>query len=842
METRVYKGLNEEEARRRLEKLGYNEIEEKKRIKPSLIFLRQFKDPLIVLLLISALISVLINNIHDALAISVAVLLVCTLGFSQEYRSEKSIQDLKEIVIPEAKVIREGRRKKIPVREVVVGDIILIETGDKIPADARILDSAVLEVDESILTGESVPVSKSTGDTVYMGTIVTYGRALGEVISTGKNTELGKIAEAIQIEEEKTPLQIKLAELGKQISIIAVLVSILVFIIGVFQGMDKLLMFTAAISLAVAAIPEGLPVATTITLALGVNRMAKHNAIVRRLPSVETLGSASIICTDKTGTLTKNEMSVKQIYTNDIIEVGETLTKKGKIINPKEDRHLSLLLKVATLCNNAELDEFNGEINVIGSSIEGALLVLANKFNIKKDELEKVYKRINVLEFDSLRKRMSTIHKYNERELVCTKGAPEAILDLCSYIFTDEGIVELTADKKREIQEIHTKMARKGMHVLAFSYKDITAGEELESEMVFLGFVGMHDPPREEAKESIKKFKETGAKIIMLTGDSKETAITIAKELGILNDGTVISFSDEIDLDKLENIENIEVCARVFPEHKVDIVKALKKKGYIVGMTGDGVNDAPALKMADIGIAMGKTGTDVAKEASDIILTDDNFATIVRAIEEGKSIYNNIKNFLLFQLSTSIGAISTILGGMISGNLILNPIQILWINVVMDGPPAQSLGVEPADPDIIKRPPRDPKEKIISRELLKDMILMALIMSLGTLGIFYMEISSGAPLKKAQTLAFSTFVMFQIFNALNCRSRDKSFFRLGALSNKYLLVSIVVVILMQFAAVYLPPLQEIFGTISIGVTDWVEILIVSSLIFLFFEFKKTLSL
>ncbi len=624
---------------------------------------------------------------------------------------------------------------------------------------------------------------------------------------------------------------------------IAVVVCILVFLIGIFQGMDKLLMFTAAISLAVAAIPEGLPIATTITLALGVNRMAKRNAIVRRLPSVETLGSASIICTDKTGTLTKNEMTVKQIYTDDFIDVSENFTKNEEIVDPKEDRHLSFLLTLATLCNNAELEASDGEINVIGSSIEGALLILANKLNIKKDELEKIYKRVNGLEFDSLRKRMSTVHKYNEREMVFTKGAPEVVLDICSYIFTEGGIVELTADRKREIEEAFSAMAKQGLHILAFSYKDKTHGEELESKMVFTGLIGMYDPPREEAEESIKKFKETGAKVIMLTGDSKETATTIAKDLGLLEEGLVISFSEEIDLEKLERIvDKVEVFARVFPEHKVDIVRALKKKGYIVGMTGDGVNDGPALKMADIGIAMGKTGTDVAKEASDIILTDDNFATIVRAVEEGKSIYDNIKNFLHFQLSTSIGAVTTILGGMITGSLILNPIQILWINVVMDGPPAQSLGVEPSHPEIIKRPPRDPSEKILSRSPMKDILLMALIMSLGTLGIFYMGISKGFPVEKARTLAFTTFVMFQIFNALNCRSRDKSFFRLGAMSNKYLIISVIGVFLMQLAAVYLPILQGIFGTVSIGVEDWIKILIASSSIFLFFEVKKALSL
>lgn len=808
------KGLSTEESSKRSIKYGKNELMEKEKSGPLTLFLSQFKEILIVILIIAAILAAYVGDTIDAAVILIVVIVNSIVGFIQEYRAEKAMEKLKGLISSEAVVIRDGKKQRVPASDLVPGDIVIIEEGDNIPADLRIIESSDLNVDESALTGESLPVEKkcdipeageeNTYNAAFMETDVSSGRGKGVVVEIGMNTAIGKIAEMIQEEEEETPLHQKIGRLGRNLGILALGVCSVVFVLQLLQGTPIVDTFLTAISLAVAAVPEGLPAILTLTLALGMQRMAKSNAIVRRLLAVETLGSCNIICTDKTGTLTKNKMTVRETH----------------ITAPER------AFEISALCNNASIHEGK----TIGDHTDGAILIFAEENGYSKTELEKRYPRALEIPLDSTRKRMTTVNDFNGDKYVLIKGAPEIVLERCMWIERDERVHKITKqDKELILNDLHL-MTSKALRVLALAYKKIPYEEsklgeldkeKLEENLIFVGLVGMMDPPRKEAKEAVETCNKAGIKVVMITGDHEDTAAAISKEIGILTDGEVLTGSK---LDKLTDaefkkiVEDVQVYARVFPEQKVRIVEALKERGNITAMTGDGVNDAPALKKAAIGISMG-TGTDVAKESSDMILQDDNFATIVKAVKEGRTIFDNIRRFVRFQLSTNIGAILTITSSSVMGlPLPFNPIQILWINIIMDGPPAQSLGVEPPEKNIMERAPI--KEEIIPRKNMAKIALAGVVMTVGTLSLYYYELISGVGALKATSVAFTVFVMYQIFNVFNCRS-EKGF------SNKFLIIAIAMSFLLQLAVLYTPFLQGVFRTTSLSLIDWVLVILVS---------------
>jgi Ca2+-transporting ATPase len=871
-------GITPEEAKLRLEEFGPNILREKKGPSALMIFASQFKNYLILVLVAAAIIALFLGDFTDALVITIVIILNALLGFFQEYRAEKSIEALKKLTAPHAIVIRGGRQEEILASELVPGDLVLIETGERVPADIRLLESASLEIDEAILTGESIPAKKKAErleekrlpiadrkNMAFMGTIITRGRGNGYVVSTGMRTEIGRIAELIQtVETEETPLQVKLKDLAKKLTYAVIVICVIVFITGTLREGHIFDMFLNAVGLAVAAIPESLPAVVTITLALGVQRMAKRNAVIRKLPAVQTLGSATIICSDKTGTFTRNEMTVRKLYANnstfEVTNVG--YEPKGKfyhnnsIIDPKQIPSLKLLLTIGALCNNAKLEK-NGNWHVIGDPTEGALIVAAEKAGIKQEEIAKEFPRIGELPFESERKIMSTIHKTPQgKKVAYVKGAPEVILNLSSSIYSDGNVRELSVDEKKEILKINQEMAGNALRVLAMAYKELPDEEQeytpenVEKNLIFVGFEAMLDPPREEAISAVQKTKKAGIKVVMITGDNEFTARAIAKELGLLEgDSKVVTGAEldsmsDADLDNI--IQDVAVFARVSPEHKLRIVNSLKKKNHIVAMTGDGVNDAPALRKADIGVAMGITGTDVAKEASEMILTDDNFASSVAAIEEGRVIYYNIKKTIYYLLSTNVGEILTIFIGLIIGLPIpVIAVQILWINLVTDSFPALALSVDPPEEDVMLRPPRDPQEPVITRRMFYNMIIVGVVMCVSTLLLFSFALGVFSPLgisysnlDKARTIAFTNLVLLQLFNALNTRSRRESLFKIGLFSNKYLVLGIIISVILQLAVVYLPPLQTLFHTVALSLLEIVTILLVSSTILFGAEIMK----
>ncbi|MCZ3365058.1 MULTISPECIES: calcium-transporting P-type ATPase, PMR1-type [Methanobacterium] len=813
------KGLAEEEAKKRNLKFGLNELVEKEKPGPIRLFLGQFKEILIVILIFAAIAAYYVGDAIDAIVILIVVVINAVVGFIQEYRAEKAMEKLKGLISNEAVVIRDGKKQKIPAKNLTPGDIVVIEEGDNIPADLRLIQSFDLRVDESALTGESVPAKKhseiveveeETGNLVFMDTDVSLGRGKGVVVAVGMETEIGKIAELIQEEDEDTPLHQKIGRLGRNLGILALVVCSVVFVLQYLQGLPIIDTFLTAISLAVAAVPEGLPAILTLTLALGMQRMAKSNAIVRKLLAVETLGSCNVICTDKTGTLTKNKMTVRET----------------RITAPEK------AFEISALCNNAVLNE--GKL--IGDPTDGAILAYAEENGYTRSELEKIHPRLLEIPLDSVRKRMTTVNDFNGTNYVLVKGAPEIVLDKCMWIEKDARPQKLAKQDKDIILNDLKDMTGKALRVLALAYKKLTPAEQdldsidkdkLEENLVFVGLVGMMDPPRQEAKEAVATCMKAGIRVVMITGDHEDTAAAIGKEIGILTEGKVLTGSE---LDKLSDaefkdmVDDIQVYARVFPEQKVRIVEALKEKGNITSMTGDGVNDAPALKRAAIGVAMG-SGTDVAKESADMLLQDDNFATIVKAVKEGRIIFDNIRRFVRFQLSTNIGAILTITSASIlSLPVPFNPIQVLWINIIMDGPPAQSLGVEPPEKNVMERAPL--KEEIIPRKNLLKIAIAGVVMTVGTLVLYYLELVNGAGTLKATTIAFTVFVMFQIFNVFNCRAEKFSNF-----SNKFLVVAIGLSFLLQLAVIYIPFLQGVFRTTALSLIDWAAILIVACLIF-----------
>ena len=870
-------GLSEKEAKKRLEQYGPNELIVAKKISPLKILLGQFKDVLVIILLIATVVSMLIGEILDATVIMAIVFACVILGFTQEYRAEKALEALKKLAAPTAKVMRNGRILEIPAREVVPGDIILIEAGDRIPADARIIEAVDLQVDEAVLTGESIPVSKNTEtlpeakipvadrkNMVFMGTHATYGRGKAVVTATGMNTEFGKIASMLQyVEEEKTPLQERLEHVGKWLGILCLVVCFAVAILGIFRGHTPLEMFIWGVSLAVAAVPEALPAVVTISLAVGVQRMVKRNAIVRKLYAVETLGCVNVICSDKTGTITKNEMTVREIYVNDnVIKVtGSGFDTKGEFykenikINPQNIDGLSMVLRIGALCNNAQIETGSEKATLVGDPTEVALLVSAAKAGINIKELNKTYPRIGELPFDSIRKRMTTIHITPEGEKVAyVKGAPEVILQLCSHIYLNGEVKELTDEKRKQLLKIVQEMASRALRVLAMAYKKLDKVEEyttetIEKDLIFVGLQGMIDPPREEVIPAMKLCKEAGIKVVMITGDHKLTAVAVAKEIGLLEerseDKRVLTGAelDKMSDEELEKIvDNVSVYARVSPEHKVRIVNALKKRGYVVAMTGDGVNDAPAVKRADVGIAMGIKGTDVTKEASEMILADDNFATIVAAVEEGRGIYDNIKKYLMYLLSCNVGEILLMfVASLIGLPLPLLAIHILLINLTTDGLPAIALSIDPPDPDIMKRPPRDPRESVFTPRIKGIIGLGGSLMAIVGIPLFAWTYFRTSNLLYAQTMVFFWMTLFEMFRAFPCRSERKTSFELGFTTNKYLLYGIFSSILITLLIIYVPALQPLFKTTPLKITDLLIAAIFSVISLIVIDLGKTIA-
>jgi len=829
------KGLSNPEAEHRQQTYGLNELKAEKGTSPIKIFLEQFSSPLIWILLFALVVSIFLNEITDAIVIAVIVVLNAVLGFVQEYRAEKAIEALKRMASPKAKVIRNGEVIKIESKFLVPGDIIVLETGDKVPADARMLEIHDLKTQEATLTGESQPVTKTLDKSaektaladrknmLYSSTIITNGRGKAIVTNTGMNTEVGKIATLIkEAHEKQTPLQKKLRQLGKYLTIAVIAVAVIIFLAGIFSGHAIETMFLTAIALAVAAIPEGLPAVITISLALGVQKMIKKNALVRKLPSVETLGSVNVICTDKTGTLTHNEMTVTKIYANDLeYEVtGSGYEPRGafavnkKLANPEP---LYQLLKVGTLCNDAQFTGPKNNREVIGDPTEAAVIVSAEKAGFTQKELNKKEPRKDEVPFSSERKMMTTIHG----EVSYTKGAPDVLIEKCDRILINGKVQRLNRSKIKEILQQNENFAKQALRVLGFAYNEkFKKKEDSEKDMIFVGLQAMIDPPREEVKGSIKECQDAGIRVIMITGDQIATAEAIAKELGIT--GKAVKGEELSKINLIKEIDEIGIFARVNPKHKLDIVKALKEKGYVVAMTGDGVNDAPALKKADIGISMGLSGTDVAKEASDMILTDDNFTSIVSAVEEGRGIFDNIRKFVNYLLSSNLGEITAIFFAFVLSPFLfpnaalvlpLTAIQILWVNLVTDGLPAVALSLDPHSKGIMQRKPRPAHESILSKSSWMDIIVFGILIGVATLILFFMYQGSGAA--KAQTIAFTALVAFEIVRIRMIRSD----YKLGIFSNKWLLAAIGGSLLLQLIVIY-TPLAKVFGVVPLELLDW----------------------
>ena len=870
-------GLTQREAEKRLGRIGPNLLKEEK--KPSLIskFLEQFKDFMVLVLLGATVISFLLQEYSDALVIVIIVFLNACLGFFQEFKAEKSLEALKKLAAPSAHVLRGRESRTVSAREVVPGDIVYLEAGDKVPADVRLLEVTNLAVDESALTGESEAVNKnvlpltgvrelSPGDLknmAFMGTVVARGRGTGVVVATGMQTEMGKIAHMIQhTETEITPLQRRLASLGKILVTVCLVICAAVVALGIMRGEAVYKMFLAGVSLAVAAIPEGLPAVVTIALALGVQRMIKRKAIVRKLPAVETLGCATVICSDKTGTLTQNKMTVRQIYTGgNLYRVeGEGYDPHGKIflgsreVQPKKDSSLRLLMGISALCSNARLTRGSVSISskwrsgktstweIQGDPTEGALLVASAKGGFWREEIEKRERRIEEFPFDSERKRMTVVYENLQKERKAyTKGAPDVILELCTHYLDNGRVRALDYSLKKEIMKKNSSLASQALRNLAFAYRDLPSDSKLslnenqvERELIFVGIMGMIDPPRPEVFPAVQKCRKAGIKTVMITGDHQNTALAIARSIDLIPpDGKTVTGDD---LNRLsdrqleERADQIYVYARVSPAHKLRIVRALKNRGHVVAMTGDGINDAPAVKEADIGIAMGISGTDVTKEAASLVLADDNFSTIVSAIEEGRNIYNNIRKFIRFLLSCNIGEIFTMFFALLIGlPLPLRPIQILWINLVTDGLPAMALGVEPPEKGIMKIPPRQKEEGIFARGLWQKILNRGSIIGLLTLVSFYAGFSATGELDRARTMAFVTLILLQLVHVFDCRSEHLPFWKVSLKTNLYLLGAVSISLGMLLAVIYWPFLQGIFRTTHLTAEEWFLVVVLSVL-------------
>lgn len=871
--TGTAKGLTQREAQRRLADYGPNQLEQRQRVSPWRILLAQFQDFMVMVLLAATVISGLLGEVADAITIIAIVVVNAVLGFFQEFKAEKSMEALQQLTAPEARVLRDGEERRLPASDLVPGDIVTLETGDRVPADLRLVHAVNLEVEESMLTGESIPVKKRAemvfqeergiGDRrnmAYLGTVVTRGRGQGVVVATGMATEMGQIAGMMQeVEAEPTPLQRRLDYLGRWLVVFCLAICAVVVAAGVWRGEEPYRMFLAGVSLAVAAIPEGLPAIVTVSLAIGVQKMIRRQAIIRKLPAVETLGCATVICSDKTGTLTQNEMTVRQVFINDRqLEVtGQGYEPAGKYmtgdqeVEVKKDPHLQLLLKISALCNNARLKKGNitigglfrgksqGNWSVAGDPTEGALLVASAKAGIWREAVEKEEQRLSENPFDSDRKRMSVVYRSPGGTLrVYVKGAPDVVLGLCTHIYEAGKIQPITADRRKRVLEANDRMARQALRVLGMAYRDLNGGipddlGKLENDLVFVGLAGMIDPPRPAAVHAVQVCRQAGIKPVMITGDHRATARAVAAELGMTaGDRQVVTGADLDSMSDEElaaRVDDISVYARVSPKHKLRIVRALKDAGHVVAMTGDGVNDAPAVKEADIGVSMGLTGTDVTKEASAMVLADDNFATIVAAVEEGRAIYDNIRKFIRYLLSCNVGEVLTMFLVTLAGlPLPLLPIQILWVNLVTDGLPAMALGVDNADPDVMSRRPRSPKESIFAQGLGRMIISRGLYIGLGTPLVFVLSLLlTDGNLSIARTMAFCTLVFSQLFHVFDCKSERYSVFQVGFFSNSYLVLAVMCSVTMQLAVVYIPALQPVFKTVALTGYQWALILMVA---------------
>jgi len=845
-------GLTAAEAARRLSEHGPNELQAVQRVSPWALLFEQFQNVLIIILLIATALSAFLGHGVEAVAIAVIVLFAVLLGFVQEYRAERAIEALRQMAAPTAAVLRDGHEVEVPAREVVLGDVTLLRAGDKVPADVRLLEAINLQIEEAALTGESLPVEKHTaplssadlaiGDRKnmgYAGTVATYGRGRAIVVAIGMDTEFGRIAQMLQgVETGKTPLQVNLDKVGHTLARAAFGVVAVIVALGLFRGQPFIEMLIFGIALAVAVVPEALPAVVTISLALGVQRMVKRNALMRRLSAVETLGSTSVICSDKTGTLTKDEMTARRI-----LVAGQTLEvtgagyepqgqflREGATVEPSSE--LKWLLQAATLASDAHIvqDESNRRWHVKGDPTEGALVVAAAKAGLKKDELDQRFARTGEVPFTSETKRMTTLHTDSSGEIAYSKGAPEIILDSCAWQLTADGESPLDPASREKILEAARQMASEALRVLAVASKPNATLKTAERDMTFLGLIGMIDPPRPEVKAAIQTCEEAGIKVVMITGDHPLTAQAVARELGLLKTGRVITGAELealSDSDFEREVEELEVYARVSPAHKLRVVTALQKKGHIVAMTGDGVNDAPALKKADIGIAMGITGTDVTKEAAAMTLTDDNFASIVAAVEEGRGIFGNIKKYLMYLLSSNIGEIGLMAGASLLGlPLPLSAVQILYVNLATDGLPALALAVDPPERDLMRRKPRDPRSGIFTRPVITLMSVGGAWSALVNLSLFAWARSSGRSLEEAMTMTFASLVLIQFFKAYNFRSdRHSALHRPWA--NRWLNLAILWELILLALIIYLPFLHEPFGTYSLSLVDWLIVIILS---------------
>jgi P-type Ca2+ transporter type 2C len=863
LNTNYQEGLSTEDVAKRRKQYGYNQLEEAEKQSALLLFFSQFKDFMVLVLLAATLISGLLGEYIDAIAIIAIVLINGFLGFFQERKAERSLQALKELSAPQVSVLRDGKWVKIASKEVIIGDIIRFGSGDRIGADVRLIEANNLEIEESALTGESVPVTKITnpvngenmslGDLenmAFMGTMVTRGNGIGVVTSIGMKTAMGQIADMIQKAETMiTPLQRKLEELGKILITVALVLTALVVGIGVIQGHDMYTMFLAGVSLAVAAIPEGLPAIVTVALSLGVQRMIKKKAIVRKLPAVETLGCASVICSDKTGTLTQNKMTVTHLWSG-----GRTWTVTGtgyepdgqfyngeQRVTPHNENALQQLLTFGMLCNHAELVTREESFAVDGDPTEGALLVAGLKAGLSRESLQKKFKVVKEFPFDSTRKMMSIIVvDQNGKHFSVTKGAPDVLVGKSVSILWEGRLQHKSTEISQKVEDAISEMSSNALRNIAIAYKPLnersTEGiteKEIEEGVTFIGLQGMIDPPRPEVKQAVKECRAAGIKTVMITGDHILTAKAIAKQLGILKnkdrvlDGKALNQMEVHELEEI--VDDVSVFARVSPEHKLKIVKALQNRGHVVAMTGDGVNDAPAIKSSDIGVAMGITGTDVAKESSSLVLLDDNFATIKSAIQEGRNIYENIRKFIRYLLASNVGEILVMLFAMILAlPLPLVPIQILWVNLVTDGLPAMALGLDKPEDDVMKRKPRHPKEGVFARGLGWKVVSRGFLIGGVTLLAFMLSYKTHPDhLAYAQTVAFATLVMAQLIHVFDCRS-EVSVFSRNPFGNVYLVWAVLSSLVLMLLVIYIPSLQPIFHTVPIALKDWFLIIGLSS--------------
>lgn len=887
-------GLSTPVAEERLRSFGPNKIEAKKQEPLWKVFLRQFSDVMVIILILASIISFGItwftNNVQtggehesyvDGIVILIIVFLNAVIGFIQEYKAEKSLEALQKMISPRAVVIRDGEETEIDVADLVPGDIILLEEGAAVPADTRLIEATNLQCIEAALTGESTPVQKHTdpikeaaaiGDRknmVFMGTIVSAGRGVAVVTATGTSTEFGKIAKlTLDVKEEKSPLQKELAKVGAFIAKATLLISAIIFVFGLIEGKKLLHMFIYAVSVAVAAVPEGLPATITIALAFGVRRMAKKKSIIKKLSSVETLGSTTVICSDKTGTLTKNQMTVREAYTHagNVTVTGTGYSADGKFVSKTNDSatrapELKHMLIAGALCNNAHFDKTTN--HVIGDPTEAALLVSTEKFGIDTQALRHANKRIKEFPFDSKRKLMSTINQTPDGTMLFVKGAPDIILSKCTHILKGGKPTRLTQQEREHIQTQNLDMASRALRVLGFAYRTLTneetkhaikkqEPETLEDHLVFIGLQGMIDPPREEVIPAVAACKRAGIKIYIVTGDHGITARAIAEKIGIASHKTKVITGQDLaklrDEELKEELKNPVIFARVNPEHKLRVVSLLKEQGEIVAVTGDGVNDAPALKKADIGVAMGITGTDVSKEASDMILLDDSFATIVSAIKEGRTIYDNITKFMRFLFTSNLGELVTVFLGLFiipflslpKETLIVTAVQVLWINLLTDALPALALGVEPPEKDVMEKPPRNQKQRLVTNKIFLSWLFTGLVIGAGTLFSFLYSLTiTGAPMEKATTVAFTTLVLFQLVNVFNCKSKTKSIFKTKIRDNLFLIKAVLVSFLLQLLVIYEPTImQYYFKTTSLSLQDWLLILPIALSVLVYEELRK----